>query len=350
MPELDGLGAIGYIMSESPRPIVVVSSYAGPGTSAAIRALELGAVELVAKEAGRDAADLRAVRRAAARDAAALGAAPTCSGCRSWRGRRRACRRRRCSRCRGARAAASRSPHRPAARARWPRWCRSCRRALGAGGRDRAAHAAGFTRSLAERLAAQSRLRVVEAEHGTPLLADTAYVAPGDYHMRVAAGPDGVHLLLDQRPPMWGVRPAADPLFRSVAELFGAARRGRGAHRAGPRRRGGAAAHPRRRRHRDRAGPRERHDRRHAGGGAGGGRRRPRAAGDAGRGAGGCGDPARCGCCERHGRGVPAGARRRPQGRARGRGGDRGARARTNWARSRRSSRRSAASRRCGAS
>ena len=58
MPDLGGLEALGYIMSEAPRPVVVVSSHVADQTGPALTALEYGAVEVVAKPAGDERRDV----------------------------------------------------------------------------------------------------------------------------------------------------------------------------------------------------------------------------------------------------------------------------------------------------
>src|SRR5205823_5693972 len=82
---------------------------------------------------------------------------------------------------------------------------------------------AGFTSSLAQRLDAASAVHVRQATHGDAVVSGSALVAPGGQHMRVTGAPGEATITLDDGPSLWGVRPAADILFQSVAEVFGAA-------------------------------------------------------------------------------------------------------------------------------
>jgi two-component system chemotaxis response regulator CheB len=49
MPEMDGLSALEYIMKKSPRPVVMLSALVKKGAAPTLKALELGAVDFIAK-------------------------------------------------------------------------------------------------------------------------------------------------------------------------------------------------------------------------------------------------------------------------------------------------------------
>ena len=221
MPELNGIDTLGYIMSETPRPVVMLSAAAsGDGGDPTIRALELGAVDFVRKPSGPISLDLDKVRErllealhASAqvnlRGVAMLdrvAAAPPGRATPDGGGATHAVVA--AASTGGPRALAEIVPRLP--------------RRIGAAVLIVQHMPPGFTRSLAQRLDGLSPLPVGEAEQGEPVVHDRVYIAPGGWHMTVDAS-DGVPVIaLDRSPPVWGVRPSADPLFRSARQCFGA--------------------------------------------------------------------------------------------------------------------------------
>jgi two-component system chemotaxis response regulator CheB len=245
MPGLDGLAALGYIMSETPRPVVMLSAYTVEGGEATMRALDYGAVDFVPKPGGTISLNLESV---AGRLLEALRAASTANlSAIPVRVVRRPPRERSVLEPPPAETAAAPAPAPPRRkrRATEPEGPASevavCIAASTGGPRALAEllprlrvplgaavlivqhMPAHFTRTFAERLDAMEGLPVSEAVDGEPVRRNHVYLAPGDFHMRIARGGDGVpRVALDQGPSLWGVRPAADPLFRSVAEVYGA--------------------------------------------------------------------------------------------------------------------------------
>lgn len=222
MPRMDGLQALDQIMTEMPRPVVMLSAAGSErGNEMTLRALERGAVEFVRKPSGPVSIDLVIVR---AELMAALKAAMSMN------------------------LAGVETPPRPAVAVEAAEPTRKSEiqatrvvciasstggpRALG----EIIPHLSNqlgaavlvvqhmpreFTRSLAQRLDLLSPLTVSEAEDREPVLRNRVYIAPGGHHMTVDGTPGNAILRLDSSPTIWGVRPAADPLFASAAATFG---------------------------------------------------------------------------------------------------------------------------------
>jgi two-component system chemotaxis response regulator CheB len=223
MPRLNGLQALEQIMAEMPRPVVMLSAAGSElGNEMTLRALERGALEFVRKPSGPVSIDLASVREQlmSALDAAR---AVNMKGIRS--------------------PAPSATTERPQAATKSPDAATKVVAIASSTGGPRALaeiiphlpEALGaavvivqhmpreFTRLLAQRLDAMSALWVAEALDGKLLRENRVYVAPGGYHMTLSGGAGNASIQLDTSAPMWGVRPAADPLFFSVADTFGRA-------------------------------------------------------------------------------------------------------------------------------
>jgi len=224
MPGLDGLATLGYLMSEAPRPIVMLSAL-GDGGETTMRALELGAVDFVRKPGTGDVLDLATLRERL------IGALRTAAGA-HYRSVPVL------ARVRSAASARLRTPPagaalpvRPATHAvivasstGGPRALAEIVPSLAIG--DAAVVICqhmppGFTESLARRLDGVAPVPVSEAVDGEVLAAGRVYVAPGGLHTTLERREQALRLAVRPGAPVHGVVPAADPLLRTAAECLG---------------------------------------------------------------------------------------------------------------------------------
>jgi two-component system chemotaxis response regulator CheB len=222
MPRAGGLDAVARLMAERPTPIVMLSADTQHGSTAAVQALALGAVDVIPKPSGRVDPGLTALRETIVRKvkmAARIRPVRTVGG----------------TGPRGATGLAG-----PGPLAGPPAAASACVvLAASTGGpaalmalvpalpRDLPAAVlvvqhlpARYTAQLARELAARAMLPVREAADGERLTPGVAYVAPGARDVVVSRG--GI-LTLRPGPPGDGAAPSADVAMASVARHAGAA-------------------------------------------------------------------------------------------------------------------------------
>lgn len=244
MPRMDGLDFLGRLMRLRPMPVVMVSTLTERGAEVTMQALELGAVDFVAKPrigvaGGLEAlADeivekIRIAARARLRPLRKT-ASPAARSATASAG--------------GAAAAQPAAPApAPAAAVRGPgaprRWLTTEKLVfIGAstGGTEATREVlvrlpadfpavlvtqhmpAGFTTSYAARLDSLCRIAVKEAVDGERILPGHAYIAPGGLHLSVERSGANYVARVDGSEPVNRHRPSVEVLFRSAARVVGA--------------------------------------------------------------------------------------------------------------------------------
>lgn len=228
MPHLDGLGATELIMTQNPRPIVIVSSESRDGAASTLRALELGAVDFVPKPTNGIDLDMQNVGQELTRKlkmAAKVRVVRTAT----------------LSRLAGV-AARGPIPHVVPSNGTAPPTLGAGRFpvvviAASTGGpatvmdvisrlpKDLPAAVvvvlhmpASFTHQYSVQLADVSALRVKDAENNELVQPGNIYVCPGSHHLRFAKGG---RIALDGSDRIGGYRPCADVSLETAAEQFG---------------------------------------------------------------------------------------------------------------------------------
>jgi two-component system, chemotaxis family, protein-glutamate methylesterase/glutaminase len=234
MPHMDGLQATAHIMTTNPRPIVVVSSESKDGAASTLKALELGAIEFIAKPNSAIDLDMQSIRedllrkvkmaakvrvvRTASRLAAALQSTPQNGSAPISRP-----------------APAVARPSSPVSDQRFPVVVLAAstggpatvmRLAPGFTKEFPAAvilvqhMPAAFTTQFAAQLAEFTEIRVKEAESGDTIQPGNLYICPGAQHLRV--NPLGRIQLDSATGRIAGYLPNIDVTMESVAAYGGA--------------------------------------------------------------------------------------------------------------------------------
>lgn len=212
MPGLDGIEVLRRVMKECPLPVVMVSTKTQAGAKLTFEALELGAVDYVAKPLGEKGSSLegfqekviRAVETAFASNRSRLGRA---DATKVLRPRSTGIHTDGYVVAIGISAGGPATLHKliPCLPKTFPPIVLTQHMP------------ADFTGPFAQRLNGSCELEVKEAQDGDELIPGRLLLAPGDRHLKVVRRGNGFHVTLDTGPKVAGFRPSVDVLFHSVA-------------------------------------------------------------------------------------------------------------------------------------